>query len=129
MITESKRIFAFGPFQVDEAKRLLLRDGQEVSVLKNGKPTRLSAKAFDLLLLLIDRQDISNAEASAELWGKGDHTNSVHKTVVELRKALDDDLNKQGIIRTVSNKGYRFVIDVRELEFSEGQGGCNFTAQ
>jgi DNA-binding winged helix-turn-helix (wHTH) protein len=126
MPTRSKRIFAFGPFQVDEAKRLLLRDGQEVRLLRNGKPTRLSAKAFDLLLLLIEGRGgpLLKEDVSGELWGKGDHQNNVYKTVVELRKALDDDPKEQRIIKTVSNEGYRFIADVRE---SEAEAENDFT--
>ena len=44
-------IYQFGPFRLDPAERLLLRDGQPVS---------LTPKAFDLLVYLVEHQVASS---------------------------------------------------------------------
>ena len=52
---------AFGPFTFDAGTRQLLRDGREL---------HLSPKAFDLLLLLLERRPavVSKAEVLARIW-------------------------------------------------------------
>lgn len=46
MIEQIKRVYEFGPFRLHPAERLLLFKGQ---------PLRVSSKAFDLLLALVER--------------------------------------------------------------------------
>ncbi len=45
MIKTGRHLYAFGPFRADHAERLLLRDGQPVSI---------TAKAFDALIALLE---------------------------------------------------------------------------
>jgi len=45
MEEHAKRCFEFGPFRVDPAERVLLREGESVA---------LTSKLFDLLLLLVE---------------------------------------------------------------------------
>jgi len=51
----------FGPFRLDATKRVLLRD---------GTPVALTPKAFDALVLLVERRDavVSKQELLAALW-------------------------------------------------------------
>ena len=53
--------FEFGPFVLDPAKRVLLRE---------GGPQYLSPKAFDVLLLLVERRErvLSKEELLSTLW-------------------------------------------------------------
>ncbi len=46
MSLQTKHIYEFGPFRLDAAEQLLLRDGEAVL---------LTPKAFDLLLALVER--------------------------------------------------------------------------
>jgi len=45
MSHQSKRIYEFGPYRLDGAERLLLRD---------GNPIPLQPNVFDLLIVLVD---------------------------------------------------------------------------
>lgn len=45
MSHQTKHLYEFGPFRLDAGDRLLLRDGESVS---------LTPKAFDLLLALVE---------------------------------------------------------------------------
>jgi DNA-binding winged helix-turn-helix (wHTH) protein len=96
----------FGSFRLDAAERLLLREGQHVS---------LTPKAFDLLVYLVDhagrlatKQELMNA-----LWPDTfvEESNLVF-TVSALRKALGDGQDGEQFIQTVPTRGYRFVAPV-----------------
>jgi DNA-binding winged helix-turn-helix (wHTH) protein len=45
MSAEIKPVYEFGPFRIDTAERVLLRD---------GKPVSLTPKAFEVLILLVE---------------------------------------------------------------------------
>ena len=45
MSEQKKHFYEFGPFRLDPLKRRLMRDGE---------PVRLTPKAFDLLLVLVE---------------------------------------------------------------------------
>ena len=47
MSEENKHFYEFGPFRLDPLKRRLMRDGE---------PVRLTPKAFDLLLVLVEER-------------------------------------------------------------------------
>ena len=47
MTNGNSNLYEFGPFQVDRTERLLFRDGNRIA---------LTPKAFDTLLILIERQ-------------------------------------------------------------------------
>ncbi|MGH9752968.1 MAG: tetratricopeptide repeat protein, partial [Blastocatellia bacterium] len=106
----SQHRFEFGPFRLDTAERLLLRDGE---------PVLLPPKAFDTLLVLVAnrghilrKDDLLNAvwpEAMVE-------ENNLSQYVSALRKALGDDCNGQKYIETIPKLGYRFVARVMEVE-------------
>jgi DNA-binding winged helix-turn-helix (wHTH) protein len=56
-----KPLFEFGPFRIDSARRLLLRDGVVIA---------LTSKAFDLLLVLVEHggQMVSKDELIRTIW-------------------------------------------------------------
>ncbi len=118
MSLQPNHFYEFGPFRLNVAECLLLRDGEVVP---------LTPKAFDLLLVLV--------EYHGRLLGKDELIKAVWSdTFVEegnlswyishLRKALGDGENGQRFIETVSKRGYRFVGQVRESEAV----GVNLTA-
>jgi len=97
---------SFPPFLVDTASRQLLRGGEELP---------LPPKAFELLVMLIERrpQAISQKELYDHLWpnsyvGAG----SLHSLVHQLRSALDD--HQRRIIRTAYGFGFSFAARVTE---------------
>ncbi|MBM3819207.1 MAG: hypothetical protein FJW14_09380 [Acidimicrobiia bacterium] len=100
------RLYSFGPFRVDVAKRLFLRD---------GTPVPLPAKAFDLLVLLVERrgQVVDKEEILTNIWrGAIVEENNLARSISTLRKALDDAHGEHRYIITVPGRGYEFVADV-----------------
>lgn len=96
-------IFSFGEFEVDSAKRLLLKRGQSV---------HLKSKAFDLLLNLIDhRGEILSKNDLLDLVWKNQFVeeNNLTVHVAALRKALGETKDEHRFIVTVPGRGYRFV--------------------
>jgi len=92
----------FGPFTLDAGSRQLLRDGREV---------HLVPKAFDLLLLLIERRPdaLSKEEIRDRLWPDTFVSESnLTSLVTDLRKALGEDAQAPRFVRTVYGRGYAF---------------------
>jgi DNA-binding winged helix-turn-helix (wHTH) protein len=89
----------FGPFRLDPAERLLLRDGQ---------PVPLTPKAFDLLLYLVDRPGrlVEKQSLITAVWPDTIvEEGNLASTVSALRKALGDDGDGARLIATVPTKG------------------------
>ncbi len=114
-------IYAFGPFRVVAAERLLLRDGE---------PVELTAKGFDLLLLLVESAGcLKSREALIEaLWPTTVvEEHSLTWNVSAVRKALDDEGKAPRYIETVRGHGYRFIAPVavegRDESEKAGTGG------
>ena len=112
--------YQFGPFTLDAAKRRLLRDGEVV---------RLTPKAFETLLALVEvrGKTIGKDELLKRVWGDTVvEENNLNQSITALRKALGDSRSESQYIATIPGQGYRFVADVREvgadgLEASPGQ--------
>jgi DNA-binding winged helix-turn-helix (wHTH) protein/TolB-like protein/Tfp pilus assembly protein PilF len=108
-----RQLYAFGPFRLDPANRLLLRD---------GKPVSMAAKTYETLLVLIRNQGkvLSKDELLEAIWPD---------TVVEeanlavnissLRKALGESPSEHKYIVTIPGRGYQFVAQV--LEWGEDE--------
>jgi len=93
----------FGPFRLDEAEALLVRDGQAVDV-----PPR----AFQVLCELARRpgQLVTKDALIDAVWGHHHLNESALKNIVsQLRQALGDDAREPRIIQTASRRGYRFI--------------------
>lgn len=109
MQTPVKHLYEFGPFQLDPPERLLLCDGQ---------PVPMPPKAFDLLVVLVERSGhlVEKDELLKAVWhGSFVEEGNLAVTVSVLRKALNDDRGLHKYIETVSKRGYRFVADVRRI--------------
>jgi DNA-binding winged helix-turn-helix (wHTH) protein len=98
--------YRFGHFSLNSDTREIFGDGHHI---------RLSPKAFDLLLLLIQHRQraLPKAELQERLWP----TTFVGETnlatlVAEIRRALGDTAGDSDYVRTVHRFGYRFVADV-----------------
>ena len=109
MRTPVRHLYEFGPFQLDPPERLLLCDGQ---------PVPMTPKAFDLLVVLVEKGGhlLEKDELLKTVWpGSFVEEGNLSVTVSFLRKALNDDRGLHKYIETVSKRGYRFVADVREV--------------
>ena len=90
--------FRFGAIRLDVEQRRLLIDGQ---------PARLGARAFDLLLALVERHDrtISKDELFDLVWpGVVVEENNLPVHISALRKLLGPQ-----VIATIPGRGYRFT--------------------
>jgi DNA-binding winged helix-turn-helix (wHTH) protein/TolB-like protein/tetratricopeptide (TPR) repeat protein len=113
MATSLNVLYEFGAFQLDPPERLLRYDGQ---------PVALTPKAFDLLLILVERSGhlIEKEELLRIVWRDSFvEEGNLAVTVSLLRKVLNDDRGQHRYIETVSKKGYRFVADVKRLDDHE----------
>jgi DNA-binding winged helix-turn-helix (wHTH) protein len=102
----SSRYIRFGPFQVDQHR-------QEVS--KNGARLKLQGKVYQVLLALIEKQGevVTRDELRLRLWPADTHVNfdaNVNTTVNKLRQALGDSSEKPLYIETIPRKGYCLIV-------------------
>ncbi len=109
----NRQIYSFDNFQLDAGNRQLRRD---------DKPLSLPAKAFDLLLALVENNGrlVEKDELFTSVWQDQivEESNlTVH--VSQIRKALGENKNNPRFIQTVPGYGYRFVGDVSNLEDEE----------
>src|SRR5882672_10120458 len=95
MAWETKPVWQFGPFQLEVAERLLLRDGNEV---------RLPPKVFDLLVALVSGHGrlLQKDELLKQVWPDAFvEESSLAQHVSLLRKALQDGEARVSYIETV----------------------------
>jgi len=121
MSSPAKHFYEFGPFRLDTAERILLRDGHPVS---------LTPKAYEVLLALVRRAGhiVEKEELLKEVWADAfvEEGNLTHH-VFTLRKILGEGHDRE-YIETIPRRGYRFVSPVREvrdesMELAENQTG------
>lgn len=101
--------YVFGPFRLDPDRRALQKDGGIVP---------LTAKAFDLLVILVENrhQPVSKEELMQKVWPENktvtDNTFSV--TLSMVRKALGESAKEPRYIVKAPG-GYRFVAEVQKI--------------
>lgn len=99
--------YRFGPFELRPGEHMLLRDGVRVP---------LSPKAFDLLHLFVERRGVLLEKQAllAALWPETfvEEAN-LSVQVAAIRKAVQP--HADGVIETVSKRGYRFTAAVEEV--------------
>lgn len=113
MSQNNGRVYEFGPFRLHPTRRALLRDGAAVP---------LTAKAFDTLLLLVERggEVLPKGEMMDALWpDTAVEENNLTQHVSMLRKALGERAGAHRYVVTIPGRGYSFVADVREVVESE----------
>ena len=107
MTPSAERCYQFGPFLVDRLRRVLLRDGEPVSI---------TAKVFDTLLLLVENHGklLTKDELLKRLWpDRIVEEASLVQNIAVLRKTLGESPGEHQYIVTVPGRGYRFVAPVR----------------
>ena len=103
MSEQARLFYEFGPFRLEVAERRLLRAGEPVS---------LPPKAFDTLLLLVERRGhvVKKDEIISRLWPDTFvEENNLTQYISLLRKALGDGRDGGRYIETVPRWGYRFA--------------------
>jgi DNA-binding winged helix-turn-helix (wHTH) protein/Flp pilus assembly protein TadD len=115
MLSQPGSVYEFGPFRLDSAEKALWRDGQ---------PVPLTPKAFDTLLILVERSGhlVEKDDLIRQLWPNSFvDENSLPQNIYLLRKALEKgalgqhEQQGQRYIETVPRRGYRFIAQVREV--------------
>src|SRR5262252_6581126 len=102
MHKRSNLIYEFGPYRLDTAKGLLLRDGKEI---------KLRPKLFTLLVVLVQHsgQMLDKEQLLEAVWPDAEvEESNLTVSVNALRKTLRDE----GYIETVARRGYRFAVEV-----------------
>src|SRR5690349_13305297 len=84
-------------------------------LLRAGKPVDLEAKVFDLIVLLVENRAraVGKQEVVAALWGHRPITDAaLSQLLYKARRALEDDGDRQAVIRTVYGRGLQWVAPV-----------------
>jgi len=122
MDASDKRIYEFGPFRLDAAEYVLLRDGQIIP---------LTPKVFETLLVLVENSGhvVNKNELYKQVWQDAfvEETN-LTKNISILRKILGNGDAETSFIETVPKRGYRFVAPVRKSGSEFGKNGSNLVA-
>jgi TolB-like protein/DNA-binding winged helix-turn-helix (wHTH) protein/Tfp pilus assembly protein PilF len=109
MSKEINHIYEFGEFRLETAERLLLR---------NGEPISLTPKAFETLLTLIQSSGhvVEKDDLMKRVWADAfvEEAN-LARNIWSLRKALNDGDGDHNYIETIPKLGYRFKAPVTEL--------------
>src|SRR5262245_11955952 len=102
----SSEVFHFDEFTLDVRERRLLRGTEAV---------RLSPKAYDVLVALVQQRGrlVTKDELLKRLWPESFvEEGSLTVYVSALRKALGEDATRPAYIETVARSGYRFIAAV-----------------
>ncbi|MEO6032499.1 MAG: winged helix-turn-helix domain-containing protein, partial [Burkholderiaceae bacterium] len=105
--------YRFGRFEMLPGTRQLLED---------GAPVALGARAFDLLLCLIEHSErvVDKHELMQRVWaGTVVGDNNLNVQVSSLRKLL----GPQAVV-TVAGRGYRFGFELHPLAATGNPGGA-----
>jgi len=106
--------YIFDGFELDPGKRSLLAD---------GRPIPMGARAFDLLVALIERSDriVSANELFEIVWpGLVVEENNLRQQIAALRKVIG-----AGALATVAGRGYRFTSPLTTPTPAEGGSGTD----
>jgi len=92
----------FGPFQIDQ---------QRQDVTRNGSRLMLQRKVYQTLLYLLERSGevVTREELRSRLWPADTYVNfdaNVNTTINKLRQALGDSSDNPVYIHTIPRKGY-----------------------
>ena len=102
----SGRYVQFGPFQIDQ---------QRQEVTRNGSRLKLQGKVYQVLLTLLEKpgEVVTREELRMRLWPADTHVNydaNVNTTVNKLRQALGDSSDKPLYIETIPRRGYCLLV-------------------
>ena len=103
---KSKEVnYKFGSYVIETASRMVLKDGNEVS---------LTPKEFGLLLYMVKNSSraITRDQILRSVWGYNIFvtTRSVDRCINTLRKKIEENPQKPVYIKTIREIGYRFEM-------------------
>jgi len=106
LVLSSGRYVFFGPFQIDQ---------QRQEVTRNGSKLKLQGKVYQVLLSLLEKpgEVVTREELRVRLWPADTHVNydaNVNTTVNKLRQALGDSSDKPLYIETIPRRGYCLLV-------------------
>jgi DNA-binding winged helix-turn-helix (wHTH) protein/Tol biopolymer transport system component len=107
-----KELYEFGPFRLDPAKRLLLRENQ---------PVPIQLKAFETLLVLVrnSEQVVLKEDLMKAVWPDTFvEESNLAQNIFVLRKALSAAGDSRYIV-TIPGRGYSFTGKVRVVDEEE----------
>lgn len=105
---KSKHLYGFGSYRLDAVERVLLRDGQ---------PITLAPKDLETLLVLVERAGhiVEKEELLEKVWpGVFVEEGNLARHIFNLRQVLGDTADGRKYIETIPKRGYRFVAAVHE---------------
>lgn len=108
MANRLRHIYQFGPYCVDATERILHKNGQEIV---------LTAKSFDVLLVLVQNSGhiVEKETFMREVWeGSFVEDSNITQNVSVLKKIFREDGDNHRYIETISKRGYRFIAPVKE---------------
>lgn len=111
----AQRSYEFGPFRLDPAEHVLLRD---------GAPVALRPKEFAVLLVLVENHGhvLTKDQLLKAVWpGQFVEEGNLNRHVSSLRRVLGEIFEEPQYVETVPKVGYRFVAPVREFR-NQGAG-------
>lgn len=103
-------MWAFGDFRLDPERFQLSR---------HGEPVRVEPQVLALLIHLVRNHPrmVTKNEIVAAVWqGAAVSDASISSRIRSARQAVDDDGARQGVIRTVHGRGFRFVAEVAGVD-------------
>jgi DNA-binding winged helix-turn-helix (wHTH) protein/tetratricopeptide (TPR) repeat protein len=115
LLVDNQQMYEFDNYRLDKVKRILFKDGEVV---------RLSPKAFDALLLLVENSGhvVEKDFLIKRLWPNTfvEEINLMVQ-ISSLRKALGEKKDEHRYIVTIPKRGYSFVGNVRKQPAVEEQ--------
>lgn len=117
----SFRFVRFGPFQVDQ---------QRQEVTKDGARLKLQGKVYQVLVALLEKPGdvVTREELRQRLWPADTHVNydaNVNTTVNKLRQVLGDSTDQPIYIETIPRKGYCLVVQPETSDTPALHGSTN----
>jgi pimeloyl-ACP methyl ester carboxylesterase/DNA-binding winged helix-turn-helix (wHTH) protein len=104
-----KHLYGFGSYRLDAVERVLLRDGQ---------PVTLPPKDLETLLVLVERAGhiVEKEELLEKVWpGVFIEEGNLARHIFNLRQVLGDREDGRAYIETIPRRGYRFIAPVAKL--------------
>jgi len=107
---KTQHLYGFGPYRLDAEERVLLRDGQ---------PITLPPKDLETLLVLVENAGhiVEKEEILEKVWpGVFIEEGNLSRRIFNLRQVLGDSPDGRNYIETIPRRGYRFVAAVQGAE-------------
>src|SRR5947209_18983114 len=108
VLLKEKRLYQFGSYRLDAMERVLLRDGQ---------PVTLPPKDLETLLVLVERAGhiVEKEELLEKVWpGVFVEEGNLAQHIFNLRQVFVDTADGRKYIETIPKRGYHIVAAVRE---------------